>query len=118
MSGERRGRGRELNVADLLRAEGFVAYRLAWGHADVIGLKAGHPPMLVQVKSTRRPWERFGRLARVALAHEAIAAGAVPMLVHWPANGVPRFYGVHEWPATPGIPMRAPELDERLRVVT
>jgi hypothetical protein len=105
MSGWQRGRDRETRVVDLFRGEGFVSYRLAHGCADVVVLRAGFPPMLVQVKSTRRPWERFGRLARLELAHEAIAAGAIAKLCHWPVGAVsPRFYDSHEWPTTPGMP--------------
>jgi hypothetical protein len=114
MSGERRGRGRELKAVELFQADGFVSYRLAHGCADVVALKAGMPPMLVQVKGTRRPWERFGPHERVLLAAEAIKAGAVPQLCHWPIGArAPRFYGVHEWPQTSGLPL-VHESDKRL----
>lgn len=105
MSGERRGRERELDVVRLLRSDGFVSYRLAHGHADVIGLKAGLRPRLVQVKSTRRPWERFEPDKRLNLAVEAVAAGAIAQLCHWPTGGVPYFYDVDEWPPTLGVPV-------------
>lgn len=101
MSGERRGRSRELRVADELRREGWVAYRLAWGQADVGALKAGHRPLLVQVKSTAGgPYERFGPRARLALLHEAVCAGADCVLAWWPKHGELRWIQPLDWPDT------------------
>jgi Holliday junction resolvase len=100
MSGERRGRSRELRVADVLRLEGWVAYRVPQpSAADVVALKAGHAPLLVQVKSTSgSAYERFGPADRRALAHEAIAAGADAALAWWPKGGpLTIIYGA-DWP--------------------
>jgi hypothetical protein len=103
MSGERRGRGRELRVADALRVEGHVAYRLAWGQADVIGIRAGRRPLLVQVKSTAGgPFERFGPAARLELLHEGEAAGADVVLAWWPKGGDLRWIGPEDWPGSSG----------------
>lgn len=95
-----RGPRREHQVANVLRREGWVVYRSSGSHgnADLVAMRAGFPPMLVQVKSSVRPFEHFRPAERLALAHEAIAAGAVAHLCHWPANGQPRWYGRHEWP--------------------
>ena len=99
MSGERRGRGRELRVADKLRAEQWIAYRLAWGQADVGALRAGNRPRLVQVKSTAGgPYERFGPAARAALLAEGEAAGADVVLAYWPKGRVLRWIWPSEWP--------------------
>lgn len=99
MTGEKRGRDRELRVADRLRENGCVAYRLAWGQADVIALKAGVRPLLVQVKSTAGgPFERFGPAARVALLHEARASGADCTLAWWPKNRKLEWLGPEHWP--------------------
>jgi hypothetical protein len=49
----------------VLRLEGWVAYRVPQpSAADVVALKAGHAPLLVQVKSTARAYERFGPAER------------------------------------------------------
>jgi Holliday junction resolvase len=98
MSGERRGRERELRVADALREQGRVAYRLAWGCADVIGLRAGHRPLLVQVKSTTRAFEHFRPPERLALMHEAVAAGADCTLAWWPSGGTLHWIDPVDWP--------------------
>lgn len=100
MTGERRGRVRELRAIDHLRHMGWpVVYRLAHGHADLVALRAGRRPWLVQVKSTRRAFEHFGPADRVALEHEAVAAGAEAMLCWWPAGAsVPAFLPAESWP--------------------
>jgi Holliday junction resolvase len=97
-----RGRSRELAVVRLLREQGYVVYRLHQGTADVAALKAGHAPMLVQVKSTAGgPWERFGPADRDALAHDAITAGADAVLAWWPPRAhEPRLYGRASWPTS------------------
>jgi hypothetical protein len=95
----RLGRARELRVCDVLRVQhGMVAYRLAWGHADVIGLKAGERPVLVQVKATARPWEHFQPADRADLLAEALAAGARCALAHWPRGGKLALIWPDEWP--------------------
>lgn len=101
MSGEtsrKRGRQRELAVRRVLRTEGWVVYRLAWGCADVGAMRAGFRPMLVQVKSTTRPYEHFGPRDRLALLREAIAADAEPVLAWWPKDGALTMISADEWP--------------------
>lgn len=100
MSGERRGRGRELETMRHYRALGYVAYRLAWGCADVLALKAGEPPLLVQVKSTAGgAFERFGPRERLVMLCEAQQAGARAVLVWWPAHGSLLAIDSDAWPA-------------------
>lgn len=101
-AGRRRGRARELDVADFYRQHGWVVYRLAHGCADVVALKAGTLPLLVQVKSTRRPFERFGPADRDALLHEAIMSGGVAVLAHWPLRGRLRLIPSSDWPSSGG----------------
>lgn len=95
-----RGSRREHKVAELLRAEGWVVYRSAGSHgnADLVALRVGERPLLVQVKSSVRPYEHFRPAERRELMVEAIMAGAEPKLVWWPPNGMPHFLGRHEWP--------------------
>lgn len=95
-----RGRQRELAVAARLQRDGFVTYRLAWGHADVLALKAGLLPMLVQVKSTSGgPYERFPPSERLALQHEAVMAGATAVLAWWPPRRPLQMIPATDWPA-------------------
>lgn len=99
MAGERRGRGRELRVADRLRADGWVAYRLAWGHADVLALRYGEAPQLIQVKSTAGgPYERFAPADRAALLREARRAGATAWLAWWPKGRPLTWVPSTQWP--------------------
>lgn len=96
----RRGRGRELDVVDLLADAGFVTYRLAHGAADVIALRHDQRPQLIQVKSTAGgPYERFGPLDRLALVEQAKQAGADAVLAWWPPRlKVPHWLGPEDWP--------------------
>jgi len=95
-----RGRQRELAVAELLADAGFVTYRLAHGHADVIALRHDHQPMLIQVKSTAGgPYERFGPHDRALLLEEARDAGAAAVLAWWPPRrSVPEWIDSTDWP--------------------
>jgi Holliday junction resolvase len=96
----RRGRGPELDIVDLLRADGWIAYRIAHGVADVVALRPHEVPRLVQVKSTAQsPYERFGPVDRGALLMEARRAGACAMLAWWPPTApVPKWIASDAWP--------------------
>jgi Holliday junction resolvase len=92
---------RERQVMAVLRAEGWVVYRAAGshGHADLVALRAGDPPRLVQVKGTAGgPWEHFGPAERAALIAEAVQAGAVAMLCWWPPRRPVQWIGGDLWP--------------------
>lgn len=69
------------------------------GDADLVALRAGSRPMLVEVKSTAGgPYERFGPADRAALLFAARLAGADAVLVWWPPRGQIRFIPSSEWP--------------------
>lgn len=120
MSGERRGRGRELDVMRHFRAEGWVTYRLAWGNADVMAcrLEPGDEPeaqrmrlLLVQVKSTGGgPYERFGPVDRERLLAEADSCGAEALLAWWPAYGSLQLIDAHKWPKRASMEQAAARL--------
>lgn len=81
-----RGHDRERAVRRLLEAEGWWTTRAAGslGDADVVALRAGFPPRLIEVKSTSRPYERFGPGERRRLAAAARQAGAEAWMAWWP----------------------------------
>jgi hypothetical protein len=54
---------------------------------------------LVEVKSTSRPFERFGPRDRLAMKVVAERAGATAWLAHWPKNGELRWIPSSEWPS-------------------
>jgi Holliday junction resolvase len=105
----RRGSNRERAVANHLRSDGWIVYRSAGSHgnADLIALKTGYRPRLIQVKSSRRPFEHFRPIERLALQAEAIDADAHAYLVHWPLNKtwtwvlMNGWYAHPEWPRPP-----------------
>jgi hypothetical protein len=126
-SASQRGRNREAKIVDHLEALGWVAVRAASGPIDVLAIPfryAQHPvygdlvdpasligrvhagqfgwsPLLIQVKSTSRPYERFGPHEREFLANAATEAGACAWLVHWPARAkTPLWIESRSWPPT------------------
>lgn len=105
-----RGHDRERSVADLMEGQGWYVTRAAGslGMFDLVGLKAGEPPRLVEVKSTAGgPWERFGPVQRAACIDTARQAGAVAELAWWPkakpgqrVAEILRWIPVAEWPSS------------------
>ena len=96
-----RGHNRERAVRDRLLKEDWLAFRApaSLGVADVIALRDGSRPRLIEVKSTAQgPYEHFGPAARVRLSLAARMAGADALLAWWPPRGVLRFIPESEWP--------------------
>jgi Holliday junction resolvase len=81
--------------------DGWLAFRApaSLGVADVIALRAGSRPQLVEVKSTAAgPYEHFRPADRAELRAAAELAGADAVLAYWPKNGALRFIPANEWP--------------------
>lgn len=97
----RRGIQRERDLVNLLRDQDWFALRApaSLGCADVVALKAGHRPRLIEMKSTRRgPYAGFPPADREALKFMADLAGADAELCWWPPRGKMRFIPSGEWP--------------------
>ena len=97
-----RGHDRERALRAKLQADDYIAFRApaSLGVADVVALKAGERPMLIEVKSTAGgPYEHFGPQDRSELSLAAEMAGAVAWLVWWPPRGKPKWIGENEWPS-------------------
>lgn len=95
------GTRRENQVRDLLAAEGWVVMRApaSIGAADLIALKAGELPRLVQVKAnTGNPYKTFGPKERRELMDVAEQAGGIAELCHWPPHGACNWLGSAVWP--------------------
>jgi Holliday junction resolvase len=59
-----------------------------YGACDLVALKAGERPMVIEVKSTAgSAYKTFGPTARTALLEVAKLAGAVAVLAWWPPRG-------------------------------
>lgn len=99
--GAARGIDRERKVRDWLTERDWIAFRApaSLGVADVVALKAGRRPLMVEVKSTAGgPYERFGPKDRADLLFAAEMAGADAELCWWPPRGQLRFIPSSEWP--------------------
>jgi Holliday junction resolvase len=97
----RRGHDRERAVVALYREIGWLAFRApgSLGVADVIALKDGSRPRMIEVKSTAAgPYEHFGPADREALREAAEIAGADALLAWWPSRAKLRIIPASEWP--------------------
>lgn len=98
----RRGNQRENKVMAILVAAGWFAMcgRASRGPADVLAVRYGYPPLLVQVKSTAGgPYERFLPSDRRELIEAAQMAGGAAWLAWWPPRvRSPRWLSAYEWP--------------------
>lgn len=96
-----RGINRERQVRRRLEAEGYWCCRAAgsFGDADVVALKAGERPRMIEVKSTAAgPYAHFGPTDRIELVEAALQAGATAELCWWPPRKQPRWIPASEWP--------------------
>lgn len=96
-----RGIQRERQVRKLLEADGWWVCRAAGslGDADLVALKHGHHPRLIEVKSTARgPWHGFGPKDRAELMSAAIKAGAAALLCWWPPHKKAQWFPSESWP--------------------
>ncbi len=96
-----RGHNRERRVRDWLTDRDWIVVRAAGslGCVDLVALKAGERPRLIEVKSTAGgPYERFGPADRAELSLNAEWAGAEAWLVWWPPRGQLRWIAEAEWP--------------------
>lgn len=97
-----RGIQRERQVRRLLEEQGYWTCRAAgsFGDADVVALKDGQPPLLVEVKSTTAgPFHSFGPAQRAELIAAARQCGGIAQLCWWPPRQRPRWYAEWQWPA-------------------
>jgi Holliday junction resolvase len=101
MSTRSTGIARERKLRERLELDGWWTCRAAGslGDADVIALKQGHEPRLIEVKSTERgPFHSFGPADREALRLAAAKSGAVAWLVWWPCRKEPEWIPEWAWP--------------------
>jgi Holliday junction resolvase len=97
-----RGIARERQVRDVLLSQDYWVCRAAGslGDADLIALKDGKRPLMVEVKSTAGgPFEHFRPKDREELKLAARIAGATPVLYWWPPRGKLHVLWAEEWPS-------------------
>jgi Holliday junction resolvase len=96
-----RGHNRERAVKRQLQDDDWFVIRTAgsFGACDLVALKAGRTPRMLEIKSTAGgPYERFGPAERELLRTAAALAGASAELAWWPPRGQLRFIPSAEWP--------------------
>jgi len=95
------GRARERKVADVLRDQGWiVAKTTSYGVCDLVALRAGDTPMLIEVKANHgSPYMNFRSTDREVLVLEAERAGARATLAFWAPRRPLRLIPSSEWPA-------------------
>jgi len=101
-----RGIERERKVRRHLEAEGWWTVRAAGslGDADVLALKAGSEPLMIEVKSTAAgPFHSFGPGDRQALLGAATVAGARAVLIWWPPRKPMKWIWPEEWPGLKAV---------------
>lgn len=99
----RRGITRERQVRLLLEDDDWFVVRAAGslGDADLVALKAGRVPRIIEIKSSARgPYHSFGPKQRADLIAAARIAGARAELAWWPPRGKLRFIPSDEWPVS------------------
>jgi Holliday junction resolvase len=97
-----RGIQRERAVRAKLQDQDWLAFRApaSLGCADVIALRAGSRPRLIEVKSTAGgPYEHFGPRDRERLSLAGQLAGADCYLAWWPPRGSLIWIPEESWPA-------------------
>lgn len=90
-------------MAEGLREDGWIVKGTgdAHGAIDLIALKCGERPMVLQVKGNKTggPYMNFRRPERTLLLEEASRAGADPWLIYAPPDRrAPRWLHPSEWP--------------------
>jgi Holliday junction resolvase len=95
-----RGHDRERAVRAVMQEDGWLAFRApaSLGVADVVALKAGERPRLIEVKSTQGPYRHFLPRDRAELLAAALQAGADAFLAYWPSRGKLEWIEASEWP--------------------
>jgi len=99
----KRGIQRERDLVNLLRQNDYFAMRApaSLGVADVVALKGGRRPMLIEMKSTSRSaFAGFPPADRADLLFAAALSGAEAWLVYWPKRSKPQWISPEHWPPT------------------
>ena len=100
-----RGLQRERQVRYFMEQDDWVVVRAAGslGCCDLVAMKSGRTPRMVEVKSTAQgPYEHFRPADRKDLSQAAEWAGAEAWLAWWPSRGQLTWFPESSWPSIPG----------------
>ena len=95
------GHDRERKLKKVLEAEGWLVVRAAGslGCADLVAMKLGHTPRIIEVKSSARsPFAHFGPNDRAELIEAGDRSGASVWLCWWPKRKQAIWLAPSEWP--------------------
>lgn len=101
MNRKAKGSAKERQSKALFESEGWYVTKAgaSLGVADLVALKQGERPRLIQVKCSDRPYHNFGPAERGELRDVAKAAGATPELAWWPPRARTHIlFDESEWP--------------------
>jgi Holliday junction resolvase len=97
-----RGHNEERRLKAQLEGEDWFVVRAAGslGDADLVALKIGHLPRLIEVKTDiAGPFANFRPADRAELLLAAAIAGAEAWLYWRPPRGTGRWFAASEWPS-------------------
>lgn len=102
MSTASKGHGRERQIKKLLEEQGWIVFRApaSLGVCDLIALKAGERPRMIEVKANELggPWSNFRWRDRADLLEAAMVAGAEAWLCHVVSRREPVWIHQSQWP--------------------
>lgn len=101
MNSARKGNAKENRTAALLDEQGWTvaSRRHLAGPGDLLAVRAGEMPRLIEVKATRSAYEHFRQADRDEMREFAAERGLRAELAWWrPRSREPRIIGVDEWP--------------------
>jgi len=95
------GTDRERKTMDRLADDDWLCVRTpgSKGAMDIVALRVGNRPRLIQVKGTTAgPFSDFGPAAREALREAGRISGAEVWLAWWPKHGQLHWFPESDWP--------------------
>lgn len=101
MRGKAAGTRVEHKVLRVMREAGWFCFRTpaSLGVCDIVALRAGHRPRLLEVKSTTRSaFAGFPPADRRDLLAAADVAGAEALLAYWPPRKQLQMIPSYSWP--------------------
>lgn len=107
MNTARVGNAKEVQTARLLQEDGWVvgSRRHIGGAGDLLAIRVGSRPRLIEVKCRKNLWEGFRAADRMALLTLAESADADALVAWWkPGASEPEWLAPHQWPLARSFP--------------
>lgn len=101
MNSSAKGNAKERRTAALLAEDGWViaSRRHIGGCGDLLAVRTGEIPRLIEVKASATPWMNFRRPDRIAMRAYAAVNRLDAQLAWWaPRAKTPVYFGTDQWP--------------------